>query len=952
MDAKISNAAEATVPTMPGALAAAVVALEAENGRRRGEVARRGSTVENLGARVDALAARFSGPDEPGVVTRRRVIQWGVAATGAGLAGGVARPSRPATPNAGPEPGGPSAVLLASGRSALATGAPETVYAPPPSGNAMTDTANLLTALNVKSGTTVVLQASASAVYLVNQELPVPKGVRVTGLGASGSSGRGLMATLRQAAGVNLHCILGAHGYLAGLYGPPGSGANAGLYQNATTWQQYNNGKTVVSGETAIEIDHIAFDGQNGGAGAGNTQGHGVVLYNTGAVVHDCLFVDIANAAVVVADLNWKGTVCQDEHFENRVTDNAIVNSGWWGIWVTNSPKSPGNTDGYMVNNSVLSPSKQQSSSGPNLSTKAPYEGFRLDNAAGWWVVNNRASLCPGNGFFFNSSWGLHLIGNRADAFGCYPQSIKATYTGFNIECAGAVKTHPGFINENVASAYEGINPIGPPATHLTTFQYFTLTMQPAAPANTALQNISAWVEQANNAASQLSQSAQPIAGATLVKGSKVVTFPHGALAGMVQPGMAVADITTGHSGYVASGTVVTNVTPGAGSAPDSIGLSNAAAHNAPSDTLSFPGPAASVGWTYINNVLVKVNGDNVPSVLNVHRTNETITGTINAVPNIPPTNAATVIITDPANSTAGMVTAAPGGPAPGQVLALTGAATLDWVSPDPGPPSGAAGAILAGRYPAPVWAPLRITRFTANGTYPIPGAATRLRVTCIGGGGGGGGGGAASTAAAQVGGAGAAAGTTAERIVAVGSETVLVVTIGAGGSGGPGAPAGGGVDGGNGTAGGDTVVSGTTISVSGGGGQGGQGAPSNSGPPVSGPAYGSSSGATTANAGSGCGGSSALAGGLPTDFSPGGGGGGGSSTGLKGGTGGGMGTPTGAGTPGSPGASATTSGGPGSPGSSPGAPGGGGGGGTANTGTGGAGGDGSPGFVIIEVVG
>ena len=764
---------------------------------------------------------------------------------------------------------------------------------------AATDTANLLSALNVTAGTTVVLQASPSTVYVVEKELPVPHGVRVTGHGPGGQQpNQGLMPTLQQAPGVSLKCIMASFGYLAGLYG----GA------------QYNNGKFKRYADQAIEIDHLAFDGQNGGTGAGNTLGHGVVLYSVGSIVHDCTFLNIAESAIVVADQNFNGKYCKDQNFENRVLDNRILNPGTHGIWVTHTPGAIGATDGYMSNNLIVDPSQYQATAGPriNPSTGAPYEAIRMDNAAGWWITDNRASACPGNGFYLNTTWGVHLLRNVLDSFGCDPQS-KKIYTGFLIITSGAVKTHPGFVCANIASAYEGINPNGPTAAGATTtYRYFSVSMQ------VEYYDVAAWFAQSDNVAHQASRPPASIAGAGVTAGSATVSLPAGSASG-IQVGMTITDVR----GAIPGGTTVVSVSSGGGS--DSVTLSKSASQTVSNDTVEFPGPN-SVGWTYAN--------DQSGSTVNVLRTNEVISGSINPVPRVSGTG--TVDIVDPATRVGGVVI--DGGAQSQQLLVATAAATN-------GTPASAAWQSVTG-YQV-VTGPVV---FNANGSWTVPTTATALRITCVGGGGGGGGGGAASSSLAQVGGSGGASGTCSEQVVMVTGGTELTVIVGAGGAGGAGGSSGGGNAGSNGTIGGDSTVTGGAVSVRGSGGPGGKGAAGNSTSPVSGAAYGGRSGLFVNSATAGCGGASATAGGAPISYSPGGGAGGSSASGTSGGAGGGAGGATGGGSTGAGGAPAGGSGGAGQQATVASGGGGGGGGGTAG-GAGGPGGAGAAGMVVIEVV-
>ena len=146
-----------------------------------------------------------------------------MAITGAGIAGGAA-----ASVLAGGNPAGADSILVRHGlRSAISDSngaAPtldaaltsssstgNTIYAPAPTGVAATDTANLLHALSgAAAGSTLVLQCrNTTAAYVIDQELPVPSGIRVTALGVNDEQPfpptvNGYMATLQQAPGLSL----------------------------------------------------------------------------------------------------------------------------------------------------------------------------------------------------------------------------------------------------------------------------------------------------------------------------------------------------------------------------------------------------------------------------------------------------------------------------------------------------------------------------------------------------------------------------------------------------------------------------------------------------------------------------------------------------------------------------------------------------------------------------
>jgi hypothetical protein len=871
------------------------------------------------------------------LVSRRRLLGW----SGAGLAGGAALAvgGRAGAASASALPGAATAAVVRSAITLDATVTSQQIFVPPPTGTAATDMVNILQALSdAVAGTAVVLQSSPSAVYAINQELPIPRGVRLTGSGvtseSSGAGGTPPMPTLRQAANTPLQTIAASAAYLAGLYGPD----NLGKYQQFN--HLYNNGKMRRPADSAIEVDHVAFDGQNGGTGSGNTEGHGVVLYSNGSDVHDCYFLDIANAAIVAADLNYAGEPCTVQTFENRIHDNTIINPGWFGIWVTNTRGSDGCTDGYIVNNIVVSPSQQKRSAGPNLNPTSSkyYEALHLANAAGWWVAENFLQACPGDGSYFNTTWGLHLVGNTVDGFGCYPQARKS-YSGYNVTTAGQTKTHPGFIIGNLSAGYEVANPFAPgmqaPAT--ATFAYFKLSMQSTAGSRPE-PSYTAYVVEADNVAHQASQMPPPIADATIPSGNlNKVSLPQGST-GAIKVGMGITDSL----GVIPADDTVKSVTPGTGSNPDVILLTKGATKAATGDTVSFTGPI-TVAWTYVNEL--------TNAGMQVNRTNETATGTIETepvfvLPSKPPASGQmpTITLIDPADYAGGEYVNPLNPPSAGQIIvaSATAAGTAAWESAALGGGSTVAGGVLSGDFPNPVFSPQTVTTVTESGSVSLPAWATRVRITCMGAGGGGGGG------STRMGGGGGAAGTAVEQVVETGGVSTIGITIGSGGAGGSGGTST--ASGGSGTDGGGTEIQLGSVTITAGGGVGGAGAaPGSTAAP--GAAYGAGTGTTTTVASASSGGASGSPGGNPFFFSPGGGGGGGMAGSGQGGSGGGGGSAAAGGTAGGTGAGSSSAGGAGAAGTDPGAPGGGGG-GSVSGGTGGVGGAGADGFVVIDVVG
>jgi hypothetical protein len=945
----------------------AVADLVRRSAELQAETASRHERLDLLRARAAALAGRLT-PDAPsasmkaalthgpsadrgrptpavvGRVSRRRML----AITGAGVVGGAVTAAATAAISPSRGVGATDALLAVTESTPTVTDS--MIYVSAPTGVAATDTANVLAALNAATaGTTVVLKCkNTSAFYVINQELPVPEGVRVTAFGVNDeqpfntSSFNGYMATLQQESGSSLLCVLASAGYLAGLYGP----TNPGKYPQYNSL--YNNGTPQTSADSAIEVDHLAFDGQNGGMLAGNTVGHAVVLYSTGSKVHDCYLYNTPQVGVVVSDANYAGTPGSGPFTDNRIYDNKMMNSGAQGLWVVDTPGSSGCLNGFVLNNVIESPSKQTATPQPptgvgtpniNPSTDLPYEAARMDNSSGWWVVNNHAYSCPGSGWVFGNPWGLHCVDNSTDTLGAFPTN-GGLYVGYDFLLSGnGPQFHPALVNGNQVSAYEGFNnndftPYNQAPNATNTYLYYRVTMTFAAQQNPMP---ASYLEHADNASHQDSQPAAPIAGGKVTAGSSVITFPSD-VSPLLQSGMSVADLTT--PGNIPSGAIIDTVSG------TTITLANASGESVNAtgssgkggDTISFPAPT-SVGWTYVNEL--------ADSTLIVYRSNESISAPIGAVPTI--SGAGTVSLIDPANLAGGVEVT--GTPAAGQTIVASSATTATWGAPPAGVLSGPAGGVLAGDFPNPTLAPSLSTTIAESGTYTVPDSATQLRVTCVGGGGGGGGGGAATGSTAQVGGSGGASGTTSIQVVPVGSNSQLSVTVGKAGTGGSGGAGGGNNAGGDGGSGGSTTVSGAEISVQGSGGGGGRGAAGGSTTVLHGAAYGAPASAVSSFTTAGCGGFSAQAGGSPIATSPGGGGGGGSAGGSLGGTGGGAGTAQAGGGAGGTGASSSAAGTVGAGANAVGAGGGGGGGGT-NGNAGGAGGSGAAGFVIIDVIG
>jgi hypothetical protein len=624
----------------------------------------------------------------PSALSRRRLL----ALTGTGIVTGAVTSSllggsaagATALPVADPGASGP---LPAATLPAATTNA--TIVVPTPTGNSTTDTTNLLQALSQATpGTSVVLQCLAAFPYLVDQELPIPPGVRLTAQGANSEGGSfpphqpgGYMATLQQAPGSSLICTVASASYLAGLYGP----GNPGKYPAFVGL--YGNGTPSTAADGAIEIDHIAFDGMNGGQSSGNTLGHGIILFSSGSRVHDLYLFDTPQAGVVVTDVNHSGTPGTGSFSDNRIVDNKFFNNGRQAVLVVSTPGTSGCVDGYLTNNVIVAPSKTWPtvSGGPlnlNPSTGAPYEAVRMDCAAGWWVANNHPYQVPGSAWYLACIWGLHFVDNSTDDFGAIPIN-GLTYVGYDFYLSPPVQVpvpplHPVFINGNQLSAYEGFNTnnhnagIGNRSANATNaFLYFRVTMQAASQQNPMP---ASYVEHSDNSAHQDSPPAQPVTGGVVVVGSSSVSFPIN-VAALLQPGMSVADGT--NPSFIPANTFIGAVNGTSISLVNSTGrpVSAVGSSSVGGDTLTFPAPS-SVGWTYVNPL--------AGSTLVVSRTNEIISPSVSPLPAI--SGAGSVSLIDPANFAGGIRVT--GLPTVGQTIVATSPTTAVWAAPPAPPPS------------------------------------------------------------------------------------------------------------------------------------------------------------------------------------------------------------------------------------------------------------------------
>src|ERR1019366_613946 len=154
------------------------------------------------------------------LLSRRRMLGLtgaGLVAGAATVVGGRAAAATPITPAQGGR-WPPAATLVAT--SSVTT--QKTIIVPPPTGIPATDMVNILQALaSAPAGTSVTFQTSPTAVYAIDQELPIPRGIRITGSNVTGEVGGGTTPetpTLQQVSGASLNCIAASASYLSGIY--------------------------------------------------------------------------------------------------------------------------------------------------------------------------------------------------------------------------------------------------------------------------------------------------------------------------------------------------------------------------------------------------------------------------------------------------------------------------------------------------------------------------------------------------------------------------------------------------------------------------------------------------------------------------------------------------------------------------------------------------------------
>jgi hypothetical protein len=365
------------------------------------------------------------------------------------------------------------------------------VSGPQPSGDAsgVSDRIAVNAALaTLVPGTELVLQATASAPYWIDQPIAVLPGTGICGPAlqmpqyttnstVTPSGG----AIIKTVAGFTGKCMISSTGYLAGGITP--------------------------APDEPIHVHDLVLDGSNGGSSSGNTIGHGVVIMSHHSQVERVWFANIAQSALVLLNRNSlaaQGTGALDGTqtiitvatgstsgltngdaitvynplaingittttvssfssttitmngaagftgnsfpifwetaptssycttgalVENKISDLWITNAGEKGVWIpTQLSGSLAITDGWMKNVLVFGTGKWNGGTRTN-----PGEAIDMQQAGGWWIESCHAYSCPANAMNFNGTNGGHIISTSVDQFGMGGASGD-TFRGIQIQ--------------------------------------------------------------------------------------------------------------------------------------------------------------------------------------------------------------------------------------------------------------------------------------------------------------------------------------------------------------------------------------------------------------------------------------------------------------------------------------------------------------------------------------
>lgn len=258
-----------------------------------------------------------------------------------------------------------------------------TIWVPPPTGVAATDTANIQNTINASSaGDTIGFRGGtpydvdARIVYLGDRKY-VGEGVAKSSFGA----------TIRQAAGTNLGS------------GLPG-GAFEALFADSV-WAAGSGGSVFC--DDPVVIANLCID-VNEAANASSVCA-GIAAINFWSEIRDCQVQNTAGAdghGIVLTDTCFSGAVITNGASQNRVCGNQVINTASDGLRQI-CANGVSNLDGFAID---------------NIFDTIGGSAINFDSAAGWKIAGNHIYGIQDHGINLATCFATRVTGNYIEDFG------------------------------------------------------------------------------------------------------------------------------------------------------------------------------------------------------------------------------------------------------------------------------------------------------------------------------------------------------------------------------------------------------------------------------------------------------------------------------------------------------------------------------------------------------